>query len=90
VKKFYHETFLRINRQFFLSKLFPAHYNYRRDIFLNEKKGIDSADRKMTDPRIMVIGDINIDAVVNIRGYPPMSNKAQVDRADFRLGLDMS
>jgi hypothetical protein len=44
----------------------------------------------MTDPRIMVIGDINIDAVVNIRGYPPMSNKALVDRADFRLGLDMS
>ena len=40
----------------------------------------------MTAPRIMVIGDINIDAVIAASEYPPEGGEAVVERADFRLG----
>jgi sugar/nucleoside kinase (ribokinase family) len=40
----------------------------------------------MTEPRVMVIGDINIDAVIAASEYPPEGGEAVVERADFRLG----
>jgi sugar/nucleoside kinase (ribokinase family) len=40
----------------------------------------------MTAPRVMVIGDINIDAVIAASEYPPEGGEAVVERADFRLG----
>jgi sugar/nucleoside kinase (ribokinase family) len=40
----------------------------------------------MTKPRMMVIGDINIDAVVTAREYPPEGGEAVAERVDFRLG----
>jgi sugar/nucleoside kinase (ribokinase family) len=40
----------------------------------------------MTVPQVMVIGDINIDAVIAASEYPPEGGEAVVERADFRLG----
>jgi sugar/nucleoside kinase (ribokinase family) len=40
----------------------------------------------MTTPRVMIIGDINIDAVIAASEYPPEGGEAVVERADFRLG----
>ena len=40
----------------------------------------------MATPRIMIIGDINIDAVITASEYPPEGGEAVVERADFRLG----
>jgi ribokinase len=40
----------------------------------------------MDKPQIMVIGDINIDAVIAATEYPPEGGEAVVERADFRLG----
>ena len=40
----------------------------------------------MTPVRMLVIGDINIDAVVTAREYPPEGGEAVVERTDFRLG----
>ncbi len=40
----------------------------------------------MTTVQMLVIGDINIDAVVNTREYPPEGGEAVVERTDFRLG----
>lgn len=40
----------------------------------------------MTAPQVMVIGDINIDAVIAASEYPPEGGEAVVERTDFRLG----
>ena len=40
----------------------------------------------MTVPQVMVIGDINIDAVIAASEYPPEGGEAVVERTDFRLG----
>lgn len=40
----------------------------------------------MTAPHIMVIGDINIDAVIAALEYPPEGGEAVVEHTDFRLG----
>jgi len=40
----------------------------------------------MTALRVMVIGDINIDAVIAASEYPPEGGEAVVECADFRLG----
>jgi ribokinase len=40
----------------------------------------------MNKPRVMVIGDINIDAVLAAKEYPPEGGEAVVDQIDFRLG----
>ncbi len=40
----------------------------------------------MATSRVMIIGDINIDAVIAASEYPPEGGEAVVERADFRLG----
>jgi len=40
----------------------------------------------MPEPQIMVIGDINIDAVINASVYPAEGGEAVVEQADFRPG----
>ena len=40
----------------------------------------------MTTVQMLVIGDINIDAVVTAREYPSEGGEAVVERTDFRLG----
>jgi len=40
----------------------------------------------MTALQVMVIGDINIDAVIAASEYPPEGGEAVVERTDFRLG----
>lgn len=40
----------------------------------------------MTPVRMLVIGDINIDAVFTAHEYPPEGGEAVVERTDFRLG----
>lgn len=40
----------------------------------------------MATPRVMIIGDINVDAVIAALEYPPEGGEAVVERADFRLG----
>ena len=40
----------------------------------------------MTTLQVMVIGDINIDAVIAASEYPPEGGEAVVERTDFRLG----
>jgi sugar/nucleoside kinase (ribokinase family) len=40
----------------------------------------------MPIPRVMIIGDINMDAVIAALEYPPEGGEAVVERADFRLG----
>jgi len=43
-------------------------------------------DLSMIKPEMMVIGDINIDAVVTADEYPPEGGEAVVEKTDFRLG----
>lgn len=40
----------------------------------------------MTNVQMLVIGDINIDAIVTAREYPPEGGEAVVEKTDFRLG----
>lgn len=40
----------------------------------------------MTSVKMLVIGDINIDAVITAREYPPEGGEAVVERTNFRLG----
>ncbi len=40
----------------------------------------------MTTVQMLVFGDINIDAVVTAREYPPEGGEAVVEKTDFRLG----
>jgi ribokinase len=43
-------------------------------------------EKQIIAPRVMIIGDINIDAVFEASEYPPEGGEAVVERADFRLG----
>ena len=42
--------------------------------------------KEMPEPQIMVIGDINIDSVINASVYPAEGEEAVVEQADFRPG----